>query len=252
MRRVNPGYSQSRRPPPEHDVRETRRPRDAVAVVPDRVDRGVVAEPLVEEHLQRPPRPLRDGEGGGAVPRHARPRGIFEKLARAPDIPGELLAGLPRDHRVPEAVAGDLVPRGGDPFHEPPVPLRHPPQDEEGGPDAAGGEDVEDAPDLRLAAALQTLPSRGREKPGERLRLEPLLDVEAERVDGVGKQMHSLPSRRMHGGTEPAVAIGGHGRTRMRIPPPIPHEDPRREGPVSPCAPRLLCGNVQRFMATAK
>ena len=162
---------------------------DGVGGVPDRgngEERGVDAESLLDERREvgargRAQRPLR-----GAVGRDGDAGGLLEGGPGGPEVGPELLDAHRVRPPVEVAVAGDLVPRPGDPPDEVRVAPRHPSEDEERGLRGGRPEEVED-------------PLRGRDdarrKRGPLLRdvvdrvaadVEPLFDVDGQDEPGTG------------------------------------------------------------------
>ena len=80
------------------------------------------------------------------------------------------------------AVAGQLVPLGHDAAHHGRVPLGDPTQGEERGMHLRPLELAEDAVDVGLDPAGETVPVRPRDAMRERLDLEIVLDVDGHRV----------------------------------------------------------------------
>src|SRR6266851_3529004 len=156
--------------------------RDAVPIVSDGEDAGVVQEAGLPENLQAPESLPDHGERGGAVPDHGHAGGVLDRGLGLLQILGELQARLAVDHLVPIAVAGDFVASASDVLDERRVPVGDPAEDEEGSPDIGIVEDVEEALGRVHDATGQAGPLLRREGAGEDLRMEVLLDVERQRV----------------------------------------------------------------------
>src|SRR5215472_2790462 len=84
-----------------------------------------------------------------------------------------------------KAVAGDLMPRGGDAPDEARVTFRDPPEHEERPADSALGQELEQHAGVALDTRLALRPGATVDGRCQRGHLEVVLDVDCERVDGL-------------------------------------------------------------------
>src|SRR5690606_19027663 len=124
-----------------------------------------------------------DREAWRAVAGHRHTARILERLSRAPDVRGELLAVESEHPRMVVAVARELVAGLDDPSHQRAIALGHPAQREEGRLDPGFGEEFEDAQHVVLDAQREMVPIAARDYVLERADLEPVLDVDRQAVD---------------------------------------------------------------------
>src|SRR5438445_3194742 len=84
--------------------RHQRRAGDAVAVVENRVNAGIVQEAFFHQHVQGPKALLGDGETRGAVSSYRLTRNLLDDIARPTEIVAEFLGRLLVDETVPITV----------------------------------------------------------------------------------------------------------------------------------------------------
>src|SRR5436305_1609593 len=162
--------------------REAREVRDAVAVVMDREDAGVVAEPLLGQDVDRPRRLARDRVAGGAVADDLDAGGVLDGPLGAADVRAELPGGRGRDLAVGLAGGGQAVAGGAGLAHQAGPALGHPAEGEEGAAHAVFRAEIEQPPRVALHPRLEGAPGGPWDRPLECVDLEVILDVDRKRV----------------------------------------------------------------------
>jgi len=156
---------------------------DAVAVVAHREDRGVEAEALLGEDLERPQRARRDREARRAIALDADTGCILDRGPGALQILAEALRPDFVDQLMGVAVTRDLVASCGNLAHQGALALGHPPQREEGGAAFRLLEEIEQAPRGIGYARGVRFPAAPLDQAVEVRDLEVLLEVHAQRVE---------------------------------------------------------------------
>src|SRR2546427_8322937 len=95
-------------------VGKPRRSSVAVAIVENRIDAGVVAEPFLGQDVVRPGLVVADREVGSAVTEHAFTGDVFEEHLGLMNVGAEFEGSLSRDELMMIAMARDFVPFTGD------------------------------------------------------------------------------------------------------------------------------------------
>src|SRR5213592_2209045 len=153
-----------------------------VAIVEDRVDARVVAEPFLQEDVVRPCLVAADREIGRTVADHRLTGNVLEDGFGVAQVGSEFSGRLARDELVTVTVAGDFVALPCNLSNESWVSCRHLTQDEERCFDFAGVQEGKDALGAHLDAAFETAPRRAvRAFPKDR-GVEILFKVHGERI----------------------------------------------------------------------
>jgi hypothetical protein len=155
----------------------------------DGEDARVVGVARLGELIDRPAHAGADGEVRRAIAAHRGAEDVLEQVARALDVGAELPPQLVGQVVVEVAVAGDLVPGGGDAPHERRVALGDLAEDEERRPRPGGGEVLQQ----RVGVALDAVGRRIGDQPTI---VEPVLDVDRH---GVPRRDHAPDASRERG-----------------------------------------------------
>ena len=145
---------------------------------------GVVGEALLGENLVGPRRVARDRERGRAVAGRRAAGEVLDRLARGPQIRGELVSPLAADGQVLIAVAADLVTGRDDVCHQAGMGARRHPEDEERRLRVERVEQAQEGIGLRGERRPGPLPV-GHPEPAAH-ELVPVLEVDAEEELSVG------------------------------------------------------------------
>ena len=157
--------------------------RDAVAVVLDRIDAGIVLEAALDQNFQRPQRRLRDRVAWRTIGARLHAAGIGNAQHRAARVVPELLRRHPVDELMRVAVTPNLVAAHKDSPDHRGMPLRHPAQNEERGLHGMPVQQAQDALHLPLDTRRIGVPYRLTRRELHFRGMEVLLDIDGQGID---------------------------------------------------------------------
>ena len=187
LQRAEPGRRQREfEDPPavrrRHVLRKARCAGYSVLGVTDREQARVVAKAELEQDVERPQALAGDRVGRGAVTVDGATQEVLEMVLGPCRLGPEHLRRLPVDEFVTVAVTGDFMPGRGDAPDQIGFALGDPAQREERGLDAALGEHRKQPLGVGDHPRFPRLPTRAVDVRKERRHLEPVLDIDGQRV----------------------------------------------------------------------